>query len=76
MDCDEVCETGRDGLGPLALDGAGAMFVRPAEGPSLDGRPPGPPGFKSLPLLIGFRIPSFPRGVGRDTDSGGSPGPV
>lgn len=42
----------------------------------LDGRPPGPPGRNNLPCVIGFPGTRLPRGVGRDCEPGGSPGPV
>src|SRR5687768_5634650 len=38
-----------------------------------DGRPPGPPGLISFPLVIGRGGTGFARGVGRDTEFGGSP---
>jgi hypothetical protein len=43
---------------------------------SFDAPPPGPPGRRSLPLVIGFAAICFPLGVGFDTELGGSPGPV
>jgi hypothetical protein len=43
---------------------------------SLDGPPPGPPGRRSLPLVMGFAAICFPLGVAFDTELGGSPGPT
>lgn len=43
---------------------------------NFEGPPPGPPGRNSFPLVIGLPATCFPRGVGRDCESGGSPGPV
>lgn len=43
---------------------------------SLEGPPPGPPGRKSLPFVIGFAATCLPFGVGLETELGGSPGAV
>lgn len=40
---------------------------------SLEGPPPGPPGRRSLPLVTGLAATCFARGVGFDTELGGSP---
>lgn len=40
---------------------------------SFDGPPPGPPGRSSLPLVTGRAATCFARGVGFDTEFGGSP---
>jgi len=40
-----------------------------------DGRPPGPPGRSNFPLVMGLAI-ALARGVGLDTELGGSPGPT
>lgn len=37
------------------------------------GAPPGPPGLNSFPFVIGLLATAFPRGVGLDTELGGSP---
>ena len=90
--CGADCDTGRPEVGRcLSKDGAGDATGETTgatagattragayaeDGSNLDGRPPGPPGRTSLPLLIGFLALSLPRGVGRETEFGGSPGPV
>lgn len=43
---------------------------------SLEGPPLGPPGRKSLPLVTGRAATGLGRGVGLETELGGSPGPV
>lgn len=43
---------------------------------SFEGPPPGPPGRRSLPVVTGRAATCFPRGVGLDTEFGGSPEPV
>ena len=40
---------------------------------SFPGAPPGPPGLNSFPFVIGLLATAFPRGVGLDTELGGSP---
>lgn len=43
---------------------------------SLDGPPPGPPGRRSLPFVMGFAAICLPFGVCLEMELGGSPGPV
>jgi hypothetical protein len=55
------------------LEAAGVGLGRDA---SFEGPPPGPPGRSSLPFVMGLPGTCLPRGVGRETEFGGSPGPV
>lgn len=64
--------TGRDVAETVAGAGLGAGFGREV---IFDGCPPGPPGRRSLPVVIG-RAMDFPFGVGLDTELGDSPGPT
>lgn len=50
---------------------AGVVFLVPFV--SLEGLPDGPPGRISLPPVKGLAATGFPRGLGRDTELGGSP---
>jgi hypothetical protein len=43
---------------------------------SFEGPPPGPPGRRSLPFVMGLAAICLPLGVGFETELGGSPGPV
>jgi hypothetical protein len=43
---------------------------------SFEAPPPGPPGRRSLPLVMGLAAICFPLGVGFDVELGGSPGPT
>ena len=75
------CGTGR-GAGAGAGRGAGAAWgvgwgigwrAGAGRDASFDGPPPGPPGRSSFPLVTGRAATCFPRGVGLDTELGGSP---
>lgn len=61
---------------PGSCWGAGRGLGLAAACESLDGPPPGPPGRRSLPLLMGLPATCFGRGVGLETEFAGSPGAV
>ena len=64
--------TALEAAGVAAGTGLGAGFGLDV---IFDGWPPGPPGRRSLPVVIGLAM-LLPLGVGRDTDLGDSPGPT
>ena len=53
-----------------------AVFVAGRALDSFEGPPPGPPGRRSFPFVIGLPAMGVGFGVGLETEPGGSPGPV